>query len=348
MILAACGGSSSEGDPDSNSPQSGADAPVEVLLTYQLADGASYVYDVALEQSIKMSAEGSGAALDEDELPGSADINISGSGQFTFDVADGPDEGTFLVTITGEVEDMSVTGNVDGEPVSEEDVPEFASIEPVSVTLVVDDKGNIIPEDSSVDDPFGGVLGGLGGLGGMGVGSVPGAELGQFFGPPFDDEAVTVGDTWSTSFETPGFGSDPIVTTIDSEVTGTDTVGGVEVLVIDTNTVVSAFEFDLADFFIGMFTGFLSDDASLEEQAEIDQLVENLRFLISSDETTSNSKTYFDPETGMTQAFDVASLANLSFDLNFPDEETGELSSFVMDMSVDQKVSYQLATAEPA
>jgi hypothetical protein len=182
----------------------------------------------------------------------------------------------------------------------------------------------------------------------MGVGLVPGAELGQFFCPPFDDEAVTVGDTWSTSFETPGFGSDPIVTTIDSEVTGTDTVGGVEVLVIDTNTVVSAFEFDLADFFIGMFTGFLSDDASLEEQAEIDQLVENLRFLISSDETTSNSKTYFDPETGMTQAFEVASLANLSFDLNFPDEETGELSSFVMDMSVDQKVSYQLATAEPA
>lgn len=347
LVLAACSGSS-QSDPDADSPQAGADAPPEVLLSYELSDGASYVYDVSLDQSIKVSAEGNGAALEEEDIPASADINISGSGKFKFDIADGPDEGTFEVTITGDLQDLKVEGDVDGEPVSGEDIPDFASIEPVSVTVVVDEKGNIIPDDSAVEDPFGGLFGGLEGLGGMGSGSVPGAELGQFFGPPFGDEAVTVGDTWSSSFETPGFGSDPITTKVDSEVTGTETVGGVEVLVIDTNTVVSAFQIDLADFFIGLFTGFLPDDASAEDQAQIDELIENLRFVISSDETKSTSKTYFDPESGMTQKFEVASLANLGFDLNFPDEETGELSSFVMDMSIDQKVSYQLATAEPA
>ncbi len=347
LILVACSGASPAADDgSSDTPGQGADAPPEVLLSYNLTDGASFVYEVSLDQTIKMSAEGNGAALEEEDMPGSADINIFGSGQFTFDVADGPDEGTFEVTITGEVADLTVTGNVDGEPVSGEDIPDFASIDPVSTTVVVDDKGNIIPADTSVEDPFGDLFGGLEGLGGMG--SVPCAELGQFFGPPFGDEAVTVGDSWSTSFETPGFGSDPITTTVNSEVSGSDTLDGVEVLVIDTNIVVSAFEIDLAEFFIGLFTGFFPDDASAEDQAEMDELIENLRFVISSDETTSTSKTHFDPESGMTQKFEVASLANLGFDLNFPDEETGELSSFVMDMSIDQKVSYQLATAEPA
>ncbi len=345
LVMAACS-TSPESAPDTASPQG--EAPPEVLLSYELADGASYVYDVTLDQTIQLSAEGNGAALDEEDIPESADINVAGTGQFTFDVADGPDEGTYEVTITGELTDLKVTGTVDGEPVSEDDIPDFAAVEPISTTVVVDDKGNIIPADPSVEEPFGDLFGGLEGLGGMGSGSVPGAELGQFFGPPFGDEAVTVGDTWSAIVEVPGFGSEPITTTVESEVTGTDTVGGVEVLVIDTSTVVSAFEVDLADFFIGLFTGFLPDDATAEEQAQIDELVENLRFVISSDETTSTSKTLFDPESGRTQTHEVSSLANLGFDLNFPDEETGELSSFVMDMSIDQSVSYELATDEPA
>ncbi|HEY5889474.1 MAG TPA: hypothetical protein VIW94_02080 [Acidimicrobiia bacterium] len=347
LVMAACS-TPSQSEPGTASPQPEGEAPPEVLLSYELADGASYVYDVTLVQTIQVSAEGNGAALDDEDIPESADINVAGTGQFTFDVADGPDEGTYEVTITGELTDLNVTGTVDGEPVSGDDIPDFADVEPVSTTVVVDDKGNIIPADPSVEDPFGDLLGGLEGLGGMGSGSVPGAELGQFFGPPFGDEAVTVGDTWSATVEVPGFGSEPITTTVESEVTGTDTVGGVDVLVIDTSTVVSAFEVDLADFFIGLFTGFLPDDATAEEQAQIDELVENLRFVISSDETTSTSKTLFDPESGMTQTYEVASLANLGFDLNFPDEETGELSSFVMDMSIDQTVSYELATDEPA
>lgn len=351
LILVACSGATpaaDDGSSDSAPPEDGGDAPAEVLLSYELTDGASYVFDVTLDQTITMTAEGDGAALEEEDVPESADIKIAGSGQFTFDVADGPDEDTFAVTITGDISDLTVSGNVDGEPVPTDEIPDFAAIEPVSTTVVVDDKGNIIPADTSVEDPLGGLFGGLEGLGSMGAGSVPGSELGQFFGPPFDDEAVTVGDTWSTSFDTPGFGSDPITTTVDSEVTGTDSVGGVEVLVIDTHTTVSAFEFDLGQFFIGLFAGFLPDDASAEEQAQIDEMVENLRFVISSDGTDSDSKTYFDAASGVTQKFEVSSQANLGFDLNFPDEETGELSGFVMDMTIDQVVSYQLATSEPA
>jgi hypothetical protein len=323
-------------------------APDAILLSYQLADGGSFVYDVSLEQNVKVSAEGSGAALEDENIPESADVNITGSGQFTFDVEDGADEGTYEVTITGEISDVSVSGTVDGETVSADEAPDFAAIEPISVTLLVDDKGNVIPSDPTVDDPFGGLFGGLDSLGSLGANSIPGANLGQFFGPQLSDEAVTVGDKWSASFDVPGFGAEPITTSVSSEVTASDSVDGAEVLVIDTTATTAAFEVNFADFFIGLFTGFLPDDASPEDQAQIDALVENLRFVLSSEETTANSTTYFDPELGVTRMFEVTSQSNLGFDINFPDEETGEMSGVVMDMTLNQKVAYKLVTGPDA
>lgn len=345
LVLAACGGSTSESSTTDTAPQTTTvSQPEEVLLSYGLTDGDSYVYDVAIDQDIRLETEGEGSAISEEELPGTADLNVTGNGTFTFDVSDGPDPETYEVTITGDFDDLTVTGTMDGEPVAEEDAPDFAAIEPVSTTVVVDEQGNVIPTDPSVDDPFGGMFGGLESLGG---GSVPGAQLGQFFGPPLGDVAVTVGDSWSTTSENPGFG-DPITAVSESSVSGTDTINGVEVLVIDTTTTVAPNEFDLGEFFIGMFAGFMPEDPSAEEQAEIDALVEDLKFVISSDEAVSDSTTYFDSEAGITRLFEVSSQANLRFDINIPDDETGDMAGFVMNMRVDQSVTHTLISGPSA
>ena len=124
-------------------------------------------------------------------------------------------------------------------------------MEPIDVTVVVDEQGNIIHEGGDGEDPFGGMLGGLGALGA--APTAPGLDPGRFVGPPLPDEEVTVGDTWTDEIETPGLGEDPITTSITSTVTGVEELDGAEVLVIDSNATTSLIEFDLADFFAGMF-----------------------------------------------------------------------------------------------
>lgn len=351
LVLAACNGSEA-GESTTTADRSGSEsssttAPVaeEMLLTYTLSAGDTFVYDVAIEQNIEMSSEGEGSSVGDEELPGSAEVQLTASGTFTFEVADGPEPGTYSVTITSDLTDVNATGTVDGEAIDSNETPEFAEIEPVSVTVVVDEQGNVLPESSVAEDPFGDLLGGLGG---MGPGSIPGAELGQFFGPPFPDDEVSVGDTWSDTFETPGFGSEPFTTSVTSTVSGEETLDGVDVLVVDSEVVVEAFEFDLGEFFVGLFSGFLPEDASAEEQAEIDALIENLRFVMSFDESASQSTTYFDPEAGISRQFDVVSSSLIGMDINFPDEETGELIGFVMNMAIDQTVSHKLADGPSA
>jgi hypothetical protein len=347
LVVASCGGE--QGDVTTTLDESEVDVPDAVLLSYELAAGDIFVYDVDLTQTITMTAEGDGGSVTGDEeIPEAADIEITASGTVTYDVAAGTEDGTYEVTITGEFDDLTATGTVDGEPISDGEVPDFtdmAGAEPFSVTVIVDDQGNIVPEANELEDPFGGLMGGLEGFGG---GSLPGTQLGHFFGPAFADQEVTVGDTWSDTVESPGLGEEMIVTTISSEVTGTDTVDGSEVFVIETNSTTSPIEFDMAEFMIALFSGFMTDDANAEDQAEIDAITENLRFLIATDEALSDSTTYFDPAASLTKQFDFTSGSNITMDINFPDETTGEMAGFVMEMSVGQTLNQRLVTAPDA
>lgn len=353
LVLAACNGSEAGESTTTAGPSAGESttttqqtpAAEEMLLTYSLGDGDTFVYDVVIDQNIEMSTEGNGSSFGDEELPGTALVELTASGTFTFEVSDGPEPGTYSITITSDLSEVDATGTVDGEAIDSDETPDFAEIEPVSVTVVVDEQGNVIPDSGTSEDPFGDLLGGMGE---MGPGAIPGAELGQFFGPPFPDDEVAVGDTWSDTFETPGLGTEPVSTSVTSTVTGEDTVDGADVLVVDSEVVVGAFEFDLGEFFVGLFSGFLPEDASAEEQAEIDALVENLRFVMSFDESGSQSTTYFDPAAGITRQFDVTSSSVIGMDINFPDEETGELIGFVMNMAIDQTVSHKLVDSPAA
>lgn len=343
LAVASCGGSatvttSSTTFAGETTTTSGA-GPDAQVLSYNLEAGNEFSYEVEMTQTIEMTGEGSGAALTGEEIPDSANIEMTAKGTFNYSVADGPDEGTYAVTITGEFTEVTATGLVDGQPVDESEVPEFAEVAPVDVTIIVDEQGNIVPDSSGLDDPMAGLFGGLEDLGG-----IPSSNPGQFFGPPFGDDMVSVGSNWESTYTTPGLGEDPITTTTRASVTGTDVVDGVELLVIEAETEVSPIEFDLGDFFIGLFTGFLPDDPTPEEQAEIDALIEGLRFVISMDTTHSTSTTLFDPVSGVTHSFRVLNASKVGMDVNFPDEETGELSGFVMNMSIEQDISQVLVS----
>jgi hypothetical protein len=194
---------------------------------------------------------------------------------------------------------------------------------------------------------LGGLLGGLGALGGGGN-PAPGLDPGQFVGPPLPDEEVTVGDTWTDEIETPGLSEDPITTSITSTVTGVEELDGAEVLVIDSNATTSLIEFDLAEFFAGMFGAMAPEGASTEETAEFEAMMDQLQFLISVDGSTADSTTWFDASAGLARQSETTAASNISMDMNIPDEETGEMSGFVMDMTLDQDVTYRLISGPQA
>jgi hypothetical protein len=338
LVLAACGGGAAEPNPENEA----------VLLSYSLSEGDEFSYEVGLDQHIEMTATGESTFMGED-VPGEASVDISGTATFTHAVSAGAEPGTYEVHITGEFADLSVNGEVDGESVDSGDIPDFAAPEPVDVTVVVDEQGNIIPQGPEAEGPMGDLFGGLGGLGGLGGGSpTPGLDPGQFIGPPLSDEEVAVGDSWTEEIEKPGPGEDPIVTNITSTVSAIEDLDGTEVMVIDSNSTTSIVEFDLAELFAGMFGAMAPEGTPDEQAAEFEEMMEQIRLLITVDDTTADSRTWFDPAEGIAKQSETNAATSISMDMNVPDEQTGEMAGFVMDMTLDQDITYRLISGPEA
>jgi hypothetical protein len=262
-------------------------------------------------------------------------------------VSAGPEPGTYEVHITGEFADVAATGEVDGESVDTSDIPDFAVPKPVDVTVVVDEQGNIVPQGPEGESPLGDLFGGLGGgLGG--AAPTPGLEPGQFIGPPLPDEEVAVGDTWTEEIEKPGPGEEPIVTSITSTVSGVEDLEGTEVLVIDSNATTSLIEFDLAELFAGMLGAMAPEGTPDEQTAEFEEMIEQIRMQITVDETTADSRTWFDAAEGVAKQSETNAATSISMDMNVPDETTGEMAGFVMDMTLDQDITYRLISGPNA
>ena len=317
-------------------------APDGQLLSYALEPGTTFSYEVELDQHIEMTAEGDPSAMGDEELPGNANIDMSGTATFTQSIAEGIEPDTYEVTIVGDFSDITFTGTVDGETI--EELPDFAGLDPIDVTFLIDEKGRVIYDDEVIGDPFAGALGDMGALG---SGAAPGMDPGQFVGPLLPDVEVTVGDTWSEEIEVPLFGDDPIVTTFEGEVTGTDTIDGHEVFVIESSTVTSPIEIDLGEFFLGFFLAFAPDESSPEYE-EFQAMIDGFRFVMSIDGARSESTAWFDAEAGVARQFDLSSEGVVAMDINLPDEETGELAGLVMVMELDQSISYRLLGTEGA
>jgi hypothetical protein len=346
LVVAACGQTSADSTTVATTVPTTEPAPEAVQLSYGFEPGTTLQYEVSFDQQLTMSTSGDSAALGEEEMPGQADLGISGVTTFTHNVEEGAEPGTFDIAIRGDFTDLTVTGTVDGEPVDSGEIPELADIEPVETTITVDEKGNVISTGEE-DLGLGGALGGdpsaLGALGS------PGMDFGTLIGPPLADREVTVGDTWSETVEEPmPFGEDSFTTTVDNEVTGTDTVDGADVFVIETISKTSLIEFDLAEMMIGFFAAFMPEEATPEERAELEAMMAEVRFMMTIQPSDYATTSWFDPAAGYARRAETAGASQITFDVNFPDETTGGLVAFAMDMAIDQTVSYRLVEAAGA
>lgn len=346
FTLAACAGSpdttSTTGTlPDNTTVPSS--VPDAVALSYTLASGQVYVFEVDMEGSVEMTSTGDPDAMGEGDLPGEAAFQISGTAVITYEVSDGPEAGTFTVKITGDWSDLVFSGTVDGEPIDEDDPPGFADMDPVDVTIVVDANGRPIQEGS---DGFDDLFGGFGAFEDLLSG---GFNLGSFFGPPFSDGEVTVGDTWTETVDVPGMGDDVFTTEIRSRVARTESLGGVEVFVIDTVTDTPLIEFDLAEMIIGMFEAFLQfGNPTAEELAEFYEMAEQIRFAFRIEPATTTMTTWFDNEAGITRQLEIDGSVSMAFDLAMPDEDTGEVAAFALELKTTQSVRQRLISGPGA
>ncbi|HVR77195.1 MAG TPA: hypothetical protein VMS99_02265 [Acidimicrobiia bacterium] len=355
LIVGACGGTTEGtttiGSDTTTTTQTettvAAVTPQGVLLSYSLTAGDEFSYEVDLDQHIEVSASGDASLMGDEEMPGNAVVDLTGSATFTHVVSDGPEAGTYEIHITGDFADVTVTGTVDGEPVDSDEAPDFAALDPIDLTIVVDEQGKLIQKESDIDDPLGGLFGDLGALGGSSP--APGLDPGQFFGPLLSDDEVTVGDTWSEDIETSGLSEDnSIVTSITSTVTDVENLDGTEVFVIESQSSTSRIEFDLGEFFAGMLGAFLPEGTTEAESAEFEEMLAQLKFLMTIDDTTSDSTTWFDAEAGIARQSEVTAGTRITMELNMPDEDTGEMVGFDMDMALDQVITYRLISGPPA
>ena len=157
LVLTACGGGVAI---RSTTTAIQSITPDALRLSYTLESGTTFEYEVGIDQQIDMSATGDASAMGDEEIPGDASIHLTGTTTFSHSVAEGPKPDTYEITIKGDFTDLQITGTIDGEPIGQTDLPDFAELEPIDVTIVVDDQGNIIPDDDMFDDAFGGGLGG--------------------------------------------------------------------------------------------------------------------------------------------------------------------------------------------
>ena len=268
-------------------------------------------------------------------------LKVSGPTTVTYAVADGPEPDTYELTITSDLSGLEFDIRIDGESAETDDLPDFADLEPQATTIVVDKQGKPVDGGADLpDDMFGDLFGDFGGMmGDMGSGNF---NPTQFFGPALPDEDVKVGDSWTETTEIPLFGEDKATTTVSSTIDRMEELNGTDVMVIETVVATSEIHFDMAEFLLALFEGFIPEDPSEEDLAMLEQLKDEMRFLFNVDAAESNMTTWFDPEAGIALQSRLDGDSRMAMDINVPDEESGEMMAFTLDMSISQDMTYRL------
>jgi hypothetical protein len=362
LLAAACGGamvgpSTSEATPATAAPPTSTTRPAPTTtssttttvarahlpagsLVYGYVPEEVLTYSLELDQTLRMRADGDPGAFGEDDLPLTVDLDQSIETAMTYSIGEGPLPGTTEMTITAEFSDLRVSGTANGEPFDPgEDAFDLDEIPPIDVAIVVDEKGRPV----SVTTPDGESLP----LGDIGAFQAFGTDqLGRPLGPVFPEGVVGVGDTWTDEQSTPGPDGEPISSRATHTIVAAQLVDGHDVLVIESVTESDGFEFDLAEVFAAIFAGFgelAGDDGGAEAaQAELEESLADLEFVISADPSTATATTWFDPLAGIVRRSEQSARVGIGMRFRGPDAETGRLVSFTMDMEIDQHTVFRL------
>lgn len=263
-------------------------------------------------------------------LPGSADVTVQSRGPFTFSVDEGPEDGTYFVTIEGEFTEIEVSGSLAGEPVEDAaDIEELGTVGPVSATIVVDSRGRVLDDTTVGADALAFGLAPLSGLAG---------DLNRLVGPVLPAEPVAVGETWTETFTAPATGDEMVETTVVSTLSALETHEGRQIALIESTTSVAEVVVDLSEF----FTSFIGAFLDVEEGTEL-ELLEDVVFRIVMAPAETTSVTQLDVDSGLAIRSTTAGPSSLRLEAALPDEASGAVQSYGVSIDVTQSITYTLA-----
>ena len=315
-------------------PATTAAAPETVALTYRYQPDSQLAYRVQVDQEISIHAEGDAGSVGTGELPLDGDVQTAVETLMSYQVFPGPIDGTTELVVTALFEDVAVTGTMNGEAFSpSQDDLGVSAMAPIDATFIVDETGKIV---SSSLDGLGNVFtGGFQALQGLGQ-----ENLSRPIGPRFPDRELSIGDSW-TDEETVDGPSGPITTRSTHTVTGTEDVDGVETFVIESVADVEAFEIDFTEIFRAMFQGMLSFDNG-EGTDAVAEVIDQLEFRIAVAPSRATATTWFDATAGLVRRAEMHSSTALNMTFRGPDETTGEIVGFALEMDLDQSARFDL------
>ena len=309
------------------------------VLAYSYAAGDSYAYDISLTQHLTMTTmvEGDPGMFGGADAPGNVDVDTSVDGTVNYDLSEGPEADTTTMHISGTFDNVNVEGTVDGEPVTDSDVQSGTVPDLVEVpdTTIVLDKygrpvsvdGTTVPSDSQFfGDPFA-LFGGL-----------TSGGLDQPFGPEFPDHALAVGDSWTEEQSQDIPDTDQTVAmSVTYTVTGTDTVDGHDVTVIDFTATSSGADVDLGQMFQALIEGFASMG---QDTSSTTDPIPTIEFVVSIGESSGSGTYWFDQEAGIVRKVHQTYSIPMSMHMGISSSEGS--GSTDVEMSIESSVDAQL------
>ena len=338
LIVTACGSAQEATTPSPTAASLTTTPPTAeaVVFAYSYEPGERHEYAFDLDQNLRMTVEAEGdESLLGDNPPGDINVTTSIAGNITYDITDGSSPDTRQISISGVFDDIAIEGTIDGESleeglVEEGTIPDLITVP--DVTIVIDELGRLvsvdgeeIPEDMAFfGDPFGELedftSGGLGG----------------HFGPRFPDEPLEVGDTWSFTQSDEIEGLDTVMSVTSTyTVTGTETMGGHQVAVIEFTTETSEVVLDLGAMFQALFDAFGEMGTELgDETPGPAPEIPDITFLITVAPSTANGTVWFDQGAGIVTKFSQNTITNISMLMDLSDAENVARTAVNMDLDM--------------
>lgn len=292
--------------------------PANLAYVYEVGETVSFEYEVTQGLVGTVNLADTPGFFGDTEVPSEFDIAVASKGILTYTVNPSDSVGTFEIAVTNLVEESSVTGTVDGEPVEDAaDLPGDIAPEalPDGIVLIVRPSGEAEPRDAAPTDLFGLIADP------MSAAAIGGLNpLADHLGPVFPTEPVEAGATWETVTEQEVLGTS-VTTTFAHELESLAEVDEVLTATIRTALDGSGFELSLGEL-LSLFFGGSNDLADGADTGSITGA--GLDLTISVDPIAGQTITEFDVVTGRTLSYRVTSRSPASLSLSFPDEETGE------------------------
>jgi hypothetical protein len=271
-----------------------------VALRYGIQAGDSFIYRNTLATSMTSELEGLPIPnVPDDPIDVSLDVALTTS----YLVADGPEPGSYAVTIgVDELQDLAMTvrSGDDVTTFSDDDLGGELDLSELpmpgtDVEFIVDSAGHIVSVViDGIDAPFPG-------LGGQSAGAF--SHQMPFLGPEMPEGPVAVGDTWSSEWSVDLYPGTTMKTSAQSRLVALETLDGIEVHVIETTTAAEPVTVDLAGL-LGSFGGEGSG-----------ALPAGLEMTMTMRPAPSASTVWFDAERGVTvrQEFSGGSDVTMAF-----------------------------------